>query len=204
MICLPAIAKREGCALLQPAPAPAPSDGGDDNESNGKGSSDANIDIKSLLSALGGFVMCENDDVMNTMMVTTSMMGPIYGVMKNNRDWLGEKYLLDKKALGSIYDSLSLRMLITLILSNYCAVKQGVSPRDASYFVGRSYLSMVQDAERGCEDPNRFDDLIEEQTPGGLNEQVRTSGVGFAASLVHLFLDPFRSCLMQVSLLPFL
>ena len=24
MICLPAISKREGCALLQPAPAPAP------------------------------------------------------------------------------------------------------------------------------------------------------------------------------------
>lgn len=53
------------------------------------------------------------------------------------------------------------------------AVKNGVTPEDASYFVGRSYLSMVQDAERNCQDPKRFDDLIEEQTPGGLNEQVR-------------------------------
>ena len=53
------------------------------------------------------------------------------------------------------------------------AVKHGVTPDDASYFVGRSYLSMVQDAERNCQDnPRRFDDLIEEQTPGGLNEQV--------------------------------
>ena len=51
-------------------------------------------------------------------------------------------------------------------------VKQGVSPKDASYFVGRSYLSMVQDAERDCENPERFDALVEEQTPGGLNEQV--------------------------------
>ena len=52
-------------------------------------------------------------------------------------------------------------------------VKHGVTPKDASYFVGRSYLSMVQDAERNCQNPKRFDDLIEEQTPGGLNEQVR-------------------------------
>ena len=33
---------------------------------------------------------------------------------------------------------------------------------------------MVQDAEVDCDvNPRRFDDLIEEQTPGGLNEQVR-------------------------------
>ena len=51
-------------------------------------------------------------------------------------------------------------------------MKQGISPEDASYFVGRSYLSMVQDSERGCRDPRRFDELIDEQTPGGLNEQV--------------------------------
>ena len=53
-------------------------------------------------------------------------------------------------------------------------MKHGVSPEDASFFVGRSYLSMVQDAERACHDPKRFDALVEEQTPGGLNEQVST------------------------------
>lgn len=31
---------------------------------------------------------------------------------------------------------------------------------------------MVQDAELDCDNPRRFDDLIDEQTPGGLNEQV--------------------------------
>jgi hypothetical protein len=31
---------------------------------------------------------------------------------------------------------------------------------------------MVQDAELDCDNPQRFDDLINEQTPGGLNEQV--------------------------------
>lgn len=35
---------------------------------------------------------------------------------------------------------------------------------------------MVQDAERDCDvNPRRFDDLIDEQTPGGLNEQVGSS-----------------------------
>mmetsp|Transcript_22792 Transcript_22792/g.37025 ORF Transcript_22792/g.37025 Transcript_22792/m.37025 type:complete len:170 (+) Transcript_22792:87-596(+) len=132
MICLPAIAKREGCALLQPA-----SDINDSSDNNDSTSSDA-INVKSMLDALGGCVECADDDSMNTLMVTTAMMGPVYGVMRNNRDWL---------------------------------VKRGVSPEDASYFVGRSYLSMVQDAERDCRNPKRFDALIEEQTPGGLNEQ---------------------------------
>lgn len=133
MICLPAIAKREGCALLQPAPVSAPAANDDDNANA------ANFDVKSMLEALGGCVVCDDDERMNTLMVNTAMMGPMYGIMRQNRDWL---------------------------------VKRGVPPEDASYFVGRSYLSMAQDAERGCEDTNRFDALVEEQTPGGLNEQV--------------------------------
>ena len=65
------------------------------------------------------------------------------------------------------------RLFIIIIRAfSLSIVKHGVSPEDASYFVGRSYLSMVQDAERNCRDSKRFDDLIEEQTPGGLNEQV--------------------------------
>ena len=61
---------------------------------------------------------------------------------------------------------------IFVLKMNKNAVKQGVSPQDASYFVGKSFLSMVQDAELDCDNPRRFDDLIDEQTPGGLNEQV--------------------------------
>lgn len=122
MICLPPISNREGCALLTPV------------ASNENG----HPYLKKLFIALGGVVECPTDDVMSAMMVPTGMMGAMYGIMKNNRDWL---------------------------------IKKGVSPSDASYFVARSYLSMVQDAERDCKDPKRFDDLIEEQTPGGLNEQ---------------------------------
>mmetsp|Transcript_10443 Transcript_10443/g.23003 ORF Transcript_10443/g.23003 Transcript_10443/m.23003 type:complete len:160 (+) Transcript_10443:645-1124(+) len=121
MICLPPIAKRQGCALLQP---PA--------------SKSEHPYLKPMLDALGGCVECANDDIMSALMAPTCLMGPMYGIMMNNRDWL---------------------------------VNQGVSPEDASYFVGRTYLAIVQDGERDCRDPHRFDELVAEQTPGGLNEQ---------------------------------
>jgi len=118
MICLPSIAKREGCALLQRAPSSAPialpsqsptDDSRNNNSANDKNeqhtfidNTDANnslnegndnnnnIDIKAMLMALGGCVECRNDTIMNTMMITSCMMGPLYGVMRANRDWLGE------------------------------------------------------------------------------------------------------------------
>lgn len=71
MICLPPIANREGCALLTP---PAK-----EHEY-----------LKSMLDALGGCVECANGDIMNAMMVPGCLMGPMYGIMRNNRDWLGE------------------------------------------------------------------------------------------------------------------
>ena len=49
--------------------------------------------------------------------------------------------------------------------------KQGMPADDASYLVARQYMAMVQDALRDCRDPQRFDKLIAEQTPGGFNEQ---------------------------------
>lgn len=90
MICLPAIAKREGCALLQPAPVPVPTSTDGVTNNNNQDDKVENINVKSLLNALGGCVECANDEIMNTMMVTTAMMGPMYGVMRNNQDWLGE------------------------------------------------------------------------------------------------------------------
>ena len=123
MICLPAVATCEATCLLVPK-VPGNSDG---------------KRLRDLFDALGGCVECKDEDIMNKMMVTTSMMGPIYGIMRNNREWLE---------------------------------KQGVPAEDASYFVARQYMSMVKDAQVDSrENPKRFDDLIEEQTPGGLNEQ---------------------------------
>lgn len=51
-------------------------------------------------------------------------------------------------------------------------VNKGVPPKDATYFVGRQYASMMHDAEHGChKNSNHFEELVAEQTPGGLNEQ---------------------------------
>jgi pyrroline-5-carboxylate reductase len=82
LICLPPIARRSGCALLQPA---ATTDDTIDNDI----SSSKDI-VKSILNSLGGYVECHNDSMMEAMMITTAMMGPVYGMMRNNRDWLGE------------------------------------------------------------------------------------------------------------------
>jgi pyrroline-5-carboxylate reductase len=127
---LPTVAKNEGCGLIVPK-------SNDQDHVN-------NPNIRTLLQMielLGGYVECETEEIMNVMITPTCLMGPMYGILCQNRDWL---------------------------------VKKGVPLQDATYFVGRQYWSMMQDAERGCHDePNRFDDLVEEQTPGGLNEQVR-------------------------------
>lgn len=114
---LPSVARHQGTCLVAPG---------------------GNAFLKTLFNTLGGCVECESERLMRTMMVTTGLMGPMYGILKTNRDWL---------------------------------IAQGVPPEDASYFVGRTYMSIIQDAEYNCRDPCRFDDLIEEQTPGGLNEQ---------------------------------
>ena len=93
MICLPAISKREACALLQPAPSPVPTSADDVTNNDNNHDEAENINVKSLLNALGGCVECANDEIMNTMMVTTAMMGPMYGIMRNNQDWLGENII---------------------------------------------------------------------------------------------------------------
>jgi pyrroline-5-carboxylate reductase len=118
MICLPAVANHQGVCLLTPK-----------------------VDhplLLPLFNTLGGCVQATDEDQMSAMMVPSGLMGSLYGILRNNRDWL---------------------------------IKQGVSEGDASYLVGRYYWGMVQDAERGCDEPRRFDHLIAEQTPGGLNEQ---------------------------------
>jgi len=119
MICLPAVAELQGTPLLVPP-----------NTS----------ELNRLFSTLGGgtCINCKDESKMEAMMVTTAMMGPMYGLMRRNRDYL---------------------------------ISQGVPANDSSFVVGRQYFAMVKDALFNCENPNRFDELIEEQTPGGLNEQ---------------------------------
>ena len=69
MICLPAVADLEGTPLLVPR---------------------STSNIHELLSTLGGgtCIQCENEAIMEAMMVSTCMMGPVYGLMRTNRDFL--------------------------------------------------------------------------------------------------------------------
>eukprot|EP00560_Eucampia_antarctica_P000850 CAMPEP_0197834140 /NCGR_PEP_ID=MMETSP1437-20131217/21333_1 /TAXON_ID=49252 ORGANISM="Eucampia antarctica, Strain CCMP1452" /NCGR_SAMPLE_ID=MMETSP1437 /ASSEMBLY_ACC=CAM_ASM_001096 /LENGTH=283 /DNA_ID=CAMNT_0043438617 /DNA_START=27 /DNA_END=878 /DNA_ORIENTATION=+ len=120
MICLPPVAKLQGTCIMVPP-------------------DQTSIHIQALFSTLGGkCIECENEAIMDAMMIPGCLMGPIYGLMRQNRDWM---------------------------------IRQGVPAKDASYFVGRQYLSIVQDAERHCDEEEYFNELIDEQTPGGLNEQ---------------------------------
>ena len=120
LICLPAIARHQGICL-HCAPNPNPF-------------------LTSLFESLGGVVTTDNEKQMNAQMVTTNVMGPLYGIMKQGRDFLVQH--------------------------------AGMSQESASYLIIKQCLAIVQDADVGCEgNANRLDDLIEEQTPGGINEQ---------------------------------
>lgn len=125
---LPSVAKQEGCALIVPK--------------TGQKEHDKNPNITTILAmldVLGGYVECETEEIMNVMITPTCLMGPLYGILQQNKEWL---------------------------------VKKGVPEQDATYFIGRQYWSMMQDAERKCHsDPHHFEELVQEQTPGGLNEQ---------------------------------
>lgn len=78
-------------------------------------------------------------------MISTVYMGPLYGTMRRNRDWLMDR--------------------------------GGLSLQDASRLVIQQYSGMIQDAVQGADDGNEaiLDELIAEQTRGGLNEQALTN-----------------------------
>jgi len=133
MICLPAVAELQGTPLLVPR---------------------STSNIHKLLETLGGgaCIQCENEEIMEAMMVSTCMMGPVYGLMRANRDFL---------------------------------IKKGVPAKDANDVVARQYFGMTQDAlVRSRDVANSLDSLIDEQTPGGLNEQTlkNLESVGFLKS----------------------
>ena len=50
-------------------------------------------------------------------------------------------------------------------------VSKGIDHKDASFLVGKQYQAIVKDVERQCDEPGRLEELIEEQTPGGINKQ---------------------------------
>ena len=124
-ICLPAVSQHEGVCLVTP------------KSNDGK--------LLPLFESLGGVIEATDEAQMSVMMVPSGLMGSLYGMMKQSRDWL---------------------------LRNAGGDGAGaMSKSDASYLVGRMFWGMVQDAERRCREDDAFEELIAEQTPGGLNEQ---------------------------------
>ncbi|KAL3939156.1 MAG: hypothetical protein SGBAC_006064 [Bacillariaceae sp.] len=119
MICLPSIARHQGVSL-HCCPT-------------------KNRFLTSLFQATGGVSTLQSEPELEAAMMTTCVMGPIYGMMKHGRDWLTQH--------------------------------TNLSAAEASELVVKQYVGAVLDAEKDCDQPTRLEDLIEEQTPGGINEQ---------------------------------
>jgi pyrroline-5-carboxylate reductase len=134
MICLPNVCRREGVCLVTP-----PLD---------HCVISSRFWLQRLFTTLGGYLECATEAKMQTLMVISGLMGPMYGILKT----------------------------------------------EATFFVTRTYQSMIQDAATAAATTNDkryhpndhnqdedctistnthtiIDDLIEEQTPGGINEQ---------------------------------
>jgi pyrroline-5-carboxylate reductase len=119
MICLPAVARHQGvCLLCSPVQNPI---------------------LEELFKAVGGVVALKTEDELSACMMTTCIMGPIYGMMRQSRNWLTKN--------------------------------SNISQSLASYLVAKQFQGVIQDAVSDCENPRRLDELIDEQTNGGLNEQ---------------------------------
>uniref|UniRef100_A0A7S1DC31 Pyrroline-5-carboxylate reductase catalytic N-terminal domain-containing protein n=1 Tax=Cyclophora tenuis TaxID=216820 RepID=A0A7S1DC31_CYCTE len=119
MICLPSVAFHTGvCLYCTPTPNPF---------------------LTQLFESLGGCVSLETEDQLEKCMISTCLQGPLFGIMRQNRDWLVET--------------------------------AGLSLEKATYLVSKQYQGMVQDVDRRPPTATRLDDLVAEQTPGGLNEQ---------------------------------
>eukprot|EP00550_Attheya_septentrionalis_P007454 CAMPEP_0198295928 /NCGR_PEP_ID=MMETSP1449-20131203/30200_1 /TAXON_ID=420275 /ORGANISM="Attheya septentrionalis, Strain CCMP2084" /LENGTH=289 /DNA_ID=CAMNT_0043996367 /DNA_START=287 /DNA_END=1156 /DNA_ORIENTATION=+ len=123
MICLPRVSECDNVSLLVPP---------------------GNNVVNTMCQSLGGYVECKDEEEMQVMMCGTALMGPLYGILNRNCEWL---------------------------------TKRGVSAKDAESFLGSVYQGMIQDAvSRHQTDANEdgtmfFKEMIDEQTPGGLNEQ---------------------------------
>jgi pyrroline-5-carboxylate reductase len=135
VICLPAVANHNGISLIVPKPTPQVNDTAQSLLSTTTATSSSVL--LSMLQSLGGYVQADNELLMSAMMVPPCLMGTLYGILQNNRDWL---------------------------------IGHGVNQNDASYLVSKYYMNMMQDVAHRLSNPMAIDELIAEQTPGGLNE----------------------------------
>ncbi len=134
MICLPSIAHHEGVALL------CCGEQQQQQQQQQQDDGSTKTFLMDLFDATGGVVCLDTEADLEACMVTTCTMGPLYGTMMNQRDWLLRK-------------------------------TKSLSKQDATTLVVKQFEGAILDATKNCHHQNRLEDLIEEQTPGGLNEQ---------------------------------
>lgn len=146
MICLPSIARHQGVTLhCNPAAA----------TSSSMTTTTMMATLRRLLDAMGGVVTLETEAELEACMMTTCTMGPLYGILKEARDWLLEHTTSLSKEEAS------------LLVIHQCT--------GAILDADRPQRNVENDDETmtttSKTDPDRLEGLIEEQTPGGLNEQ---------------------------------
>jgi pyrroline-5-carboxylate reductase len=155
MICLPPVAHQRGTCLLVPRGDPA---------------------VKAMCELLGGCVECESEDALRALMVVTCLMGPFYNILKTQRNWLSRQGVPAADASYAPPPRPPLRSPPPLTHPPAVVVIDGVCLSvclcsHRSYFVGRTYLGLAQDAEARCTEAGHYDHLVAENTPGGMNEQ---------------------------------
>ncbi|GKY96716.1 hypothetical protein MPSEU_000631100 [Mayamaea pseudoterrestris] len=156
MICLPAVATLDGVCLITPNPVLRAADGNDDSAT--RQLAQQNSTLTQLFESLGGMISADTEEQMTAMMIPSGMMGTFYGVLKQHRDFV----LRQANGAESQSDS------------NH----QRLGSRAATELVIKYYHGMLVDAMQRLEQEDNANDnsdlleqLIEEQTPGGLNEQ---------------------------------
>jgi pyrroline-5-carboxylate reductase len=176
MICLPSIARHQGVTLLCNTsiigPTTATETAAVASEATDKSNCGIHCHTKiltDLLDAMGGVVVLPSESELEACMMTTCVMGPIYGMLQTSRDWLLDhtttlstedaSYLVIQQCIGALLDADRPRPI------------QPGDNDDNSNNITHTIMGTSK------EDPYRLEELIAEQTPGGLNEQALSNFV---------------------------
>ena len=176
MICLPGVQyNNDGICLLQipSTDSSLPAIQNDSNIVTTVVDEDTSVitlpELMNLLGILGHVVTVTSDEQMSTYMVPTGLMGLLYGIIRTNRDWILN------------HDDTPDTTTTTTTLSDEQQRHQQ-QRKIATKLVLRCYNNMIQDAIRRLDDDDDdgtdlLEELIQEQTSGGLNEQALANGM---------------------------
>eukprot|EP00536_Pseudo-nitzschia_multiseries_P006600 jgi/Psemu1/255514/estExt_Genewise1Plus.C_1430043 len=159
MICLPSIAYHKGVALLC---CGGTTQAQTETQTQPQATTTRRL-LVDLFGATGGVVALDTEADLEACMVTTCTMGPLYGTMKNQRDWLLAKT-----------GSLSREDATLLVIKQFAGAVFDAEQRATTSTSTTATTASTSTSTKTTNKPSletRLEDLIEEQTPGGLNEQ---------------------------------